>query len=41
MGIGAVRWGAVQMTQRMAVVFWGAAGVAWVVAGWLATHLPY
>jgi hypothetical protein len=33
--------GAVQMTQRAAVMFWGVAAVAWLFAGWLATHLPY
>lgn len=29
------------MTQRVTVVFWAVAAVAWVVTGWLATRLPY
>ena len=41
MGIGEARWGRAQMTQRVAVVFWTVAAVAWLFAGWFATHLPY
>ena len=29
------------MTQRVTVVFWSVAAVAWLLAGWLATRLPY
>jgi hypothetical protein len=29
------------MTQRATVLFWGVAGIAWLLAGWLATRLPY
>ena len=29
------------MTQRVTVVFWTVAAVAWFFAGWLATRLPY
>lgn len=29
------------MTQRVAVAFWLVAAVAWLLAGWLATRLPY
>ena len=29
------------MTQRATVLFWAVAAVAWLLAGWLATRLPY
>ncbi|MBM7511633.1 hypothetical protein JOD65_001177 [Nocardioides cavernae] len=29
------------MTHRGAVLFWAVAVVAWFMAGWLATQLPY
>jgi hypothetical protein len=29
------------MARRGTVVFWAVAVVAWLVAGWLATQLPY
>jgi len=29
------------MVHRGTVLFWAVAVVAWLFAGWLATHLPY
>jgi hypothetical protein len=29
------------MTRPVAVIFWTVAGVACLLAGWIATHLPY
>ena len=40
--IGSARCdGGGRMKQRATVVFWGVAAVGWLLAGWLATRLPY